>query len=107
VAFVVAEAALVPPLDNHESKFVHSRQKRTLGILKNNDLKKLRYSIIILNVGLVTAGAQAVAGGVAGAGQLAGAAVSTIAAAKPLILLGLGKCKNINYFYQHHFLLFF
>ncbi len=43
--------------------------------------------------GLLTVGAQAAAGGLSVAGQVAGAAVSTVAAAKPLILLGLGKCK--------------
>ena len=50
-----------------------SREKRTLGLL--------------------TVGAKAVAAGIGTAGKVAGATIATAAALKPLILLGLGKCK--------------
>jgi hypothetical protein len=45
-------------------------------------------------LGLITVGAQAVSNGVGTLGKLAGTAVGVAAAAKPLILLGLGKCKG-------------
>ena len=52
---------------------VSSRQPRTLGIL--------------------TVGARAVGTGIAAAGKATGTAVAATAAAKPFILLGLGKCE--------------
>ena len=44
-------------------------------------------------LGLLTVGAQAVGTGVGTAGKVLGTAVGVLSAVKPLILLGLGKCK--------------
>ena len=52
----------------------NSRQKRTLGLL--------------------TVGAQALSGGVGKAAVIAGATIAAVTAIKPLILLGVGKCKS-------------
>ena len=41
----------------------------------------------------MTLGANAVSTGVGAAGAAAATAIGTVAAAKPLILLGLGKCE--------------
>ena len=45
-------------------------------------------------LGLVTAGAGAVSEGIGAAGAIAATAVGILSAVKPLIILGLGKCKN-------------
>lgn len=44
-------------------------------------------------LGLVTAGANVVGSGIGTIGRLAAVAVGLVAAVKPLIILGLGKCK--------------
>lgn len=54
----------------------NSRQKRTLGLL--------------------TAGANAVGAGLGAAGSAAATAFGVAASAKPLILLGLGKCEYLE-----------
>lgn len=45
-------------------------------------------------LGLLSFGAEAVGAGVGAAGSAAASAIGVAAAAKPLILLGLGKCKS-------------
>ncbi len=56
-----------------EEDETNSRQKRTLGLL--------------------TVGANALSDGVGTAGVLAGTAIAAVSAIKPLLLLGIGKCK--------------
>ena len=65
----VCYSAVIPSDENQPN----SRQKRTLGLL--------------------TAGADTVATGLGTAGTMAATAVGIISAIKPLVLLGLGKCK--------------
>ena len=47
-------------------------------------------------LGLLTAGAGALQAGIGAAGSAVGTAIGVAAAAKPLILLGLGKCKCLK-----------
>ena len=49
-------------------------------------------------LGLITTGAQAVGSGIGAAGRVALALVGVAAAVKPLVVLGLGKCKTIIIF---------
>lgn len=83
VALAVSQANVVrtdetkpeDPEEAPETKTL-SREKRTLGLL--------------------TVGAQAVSKGVGTVGKLAAAGLATAVAAKPLIILGLGKCKYLS-----------
>ena len=47
-------------------------------------------------LGLLTVGTQALGSGIGTAGKVLGTAVAALTAVKPLLLLGLGKCKSIG-----------
>ena len=52
-------------------------------------------------LGLLEFGANALSNGIGAVGGAAATAVGAVAAAKPLILLGLGKCKTLGAYLRH------
>ncbi len=89
MTFIVAEAAVLPPPEDGDQTSDHVRHKRTLGLFFKLKFYRRCYQFNEYFSGLLSVGTGVAAGGVA----IAGAAASSLIAAKPLILMGLGKCK--------------
>ena len=57
-------------------------------------------------LGIIQTGAGVVGTGLSTAGKLAAAAIGVVSAVKPLIMLGVGKCKHQPFWVTHQMTLF-